>query len=229
MRDEETCDAAYRSVAPKVTRVTAPLDLSAPRLVLASASPRRLMLLRQIGLEPHGIVSTEIDERPRPQELPGDYASRLAREKAEAARSSGVVKGVPPPFCILAADTVVAVGRRILPKAQTERDVRSCLALMSGRRHRVITALCVATDQGDVRLRGVVSAVRFKRLSKWEIDRYCDGGEGLGKAGGYAIQGMAAAFVPWLSGSYSNIVGLPLYETAQLLGSFGLRPGPARS
>lgn len=204
-----------------------PLESLPPRLVLASASPRRLALLRQIGLEPAAIVSTEIDERPQSAELPLAHAERLAREKATAAVGSDALGTLAPPFVILAADTVVAAGRRILPKAKSDGDVRTCLAQLSGRRHRVITALCVLSDGGALRERVVTSTVRFKRLSDAEIDHYCDGGEGLGKAGGYAIQGAAAAFVPWLSGSYSNIVGLPLYETAQLLGSFGFILGPA--
>jgi septum formation protein len=177
-------------------------------LVLASASPRRLELLAQIGIIPEHVVAPAVDETPLRHELPRDYARRIARLKA-AAVTGGVV---------LAADTVVAAGRRILPKAETEAEARSCLAILSGRRHRVLTAVVVATASGERRERLVESVVTFGRLSPGEIEAYIAGGEWRGKAGGYAIQGQAARFIRFLSGSYSGVVGLPLFETAQLLG-----------
>lgn len=186
-----------------------------PRLVLASASPRRLALLRQIGLEPDEIRAAEIDESPLKQELPRDLARRLARQKAEAAGEGGA------PCFLLAADTVVAVGRRILPKAETEEQARACLALLSGRAHRVYTGLALTTPAGKVRERLIETRVKFKRLSEPELASYLASGEWHGKAGGYAIQGLAAAFVLSIVGSYSSVVGLPLYETAALLGGEG--------
>ncbi|MES1159064.1 MAG: Maf family nucleotide pyrophosphatase [Terricaulis silvestris] len=187
--------------------------MNAPRLVLASASPRRLALLRQIGFVPDDVISTDIDETPLKGETPRDHAVRLARAKAEAAKQLGVL--------ILGADTVVAVGRRILPKAETEADARACLALLSGRTHRVFTAVCVVA--GDLaRERVMETRVAFKRLSKAEVDAYIASGEWQGKAGGYAVQGRAGRFVSGIIGSYSAVVGLPLYETANLLESFGL-------
>jgi septum formation protein len=187
------------------------------RLVLASASPRRLELLRQIGIEPAAIAPPDIDEQPRPRELPAPHAERLAQAKADAvaAREQGAF--------ILAADTVVAVGRRILPKAEDEKTARACLALLSGRRHLVHGAIAVIAPDGTRRRRLVRSAVRFKRLSEAEIGDYLAGGEWRGKAGGYAIQGRAAMLVHDLNGSYSNVVGLALYETAQLLQGLGFR------
>lgn len=183
-----------------------------PRLVLASASPRRLALLAQIGLTPDEVVVTEIDETPLKGELPRGHAVRLAREKAEAANAVGV---------ILAADTVVGVGRRILPKTETESEARTCLALLSGRAHRVFTG--VAVRQSDVvRERLVETRVTFKRLTPQEIDAYIDSGEWQGKAGGYAAQGLAARYISDVSGSFSSVVGLPLHETANLLASFGI-------
>lgn len=180
-------------------------------LVLASASPRRLELLRQIGLVPDLVVATEIDETPRPRELPRALALRLARAKAEAAAA------LYPGSRVLGADTVVGLGRRILPKAETEAEARACLEKLSGRRHRVHTAICLVTPGRAPRLRLGESIVAFKRLSTAEIDAYLATGEWRGKAGGYAIQGRAAAFIRFLSGSHSSVVGLPLYETAQLL------------
>ena len=186
-------------------------------LVLASASPRRLDLLAQIGIVPDRVVSPEIDETPARAELPCAYALRLARAKAAA--------GVAPGCLVLAADTVVAAGRRILPKAETEADARRCLALLSGRRHRVLTAVVLTTPDGGRSERLVASVVAFARLTAPQLDAYLAGREWQGKAGGYAIQGQAAAFVRFLSGSYSNVVGLPLFETAQLLRGVGwLRP-----
>jgi septum formation protein len=189
----------------------APIPPPIPRLVLASASPRRLDLLRQVGLEPAAIDPADIDEAPHPRELPRAYALRMARTKLEAVacRHPGAV--------ILAADSVVACGRRILPKAETEQQARSCLGLLSGRRHRVLGGIAVGRANGGVRTRLVETVVRFKRLEAAEVDDYLRCGEWRGKAGGYAIQGRAARFVSFLSGSYSNVVGLPLFETVTLL------------
>jgi septum formation protein len=185
------------------------------RLVLASASPRRLDLLRQIGIEPDLVDPADIDETPLRDELPRLYAARLARAKAETVRLRH------PDALILAADTVVACGRRILGKPDDERAARAFLTLLSGRRHRVIGAIAVMHPNGNISSREVVSRALFKRLTKSEIAAYLATGEWQGKAGGYAIQGRAAAFVAWMAGSYSNIVGLPLYETAQLLTGHG--------
>ena len=179
-------------------------------LVLASASPRRLDLLRQVGLEPDEIDPADTDETPWPRELPRAYALRMAEAKLAAVmpRHAGAL--------VLAADSVVAVGRRILPKAESEAEAQECLALLSGRRHKVLGGVAVGRA-GKVRTRLVETAVRFKRLEKAEIEAYVQSGEWRGKAGGYAIQGRAAAFVAFLSGSYSNVVGLPLFETAAML------------
>ena len=180
-------------------------------LVLASASPRRIDLLRQIGIEPALVDPADLDETPLHGEAPRDYALRMARAKLDsvAARHPGKL--------VLAADSVVAVGRRILPKAETEQDARRCLALMSGRRHRVLGGVAVGRVPGTVHVRLVETAVRFKRLEASEVEEYIASGEWKGKAGGYAIQGLAARYVSFVSGSYSNVVGLPLHETAQLL------------
>lgn len=185
------------------------------RLVLASASPRRVDLLRQIAVEPAEVDPADIDESPRRGELPVPHAARLAVEKARAVapRHRGCM--------VLGADTVVACGRRILPKAETETDARFCLELLSGRRHRVHGAICVIGPDGTERSRMATTLVTFKRLHPDEIDCYLASGEWRGKAGGYAIQGLAAAFVRALSGSYSNVVGLPLFETAGLLKGLG--------
>ena len=182
-----------------------------PPLVLASASPRRLDLLRQVGREPAEIDPADIDESPLARELPRAYALRMATAKLAAVvpRHRHAV--------VLAADSVVVCGRRILPKAETVEEARSCLDLLSGRRHRVLGGLAVASPDGRVRSRLVETVVRFKRLEAAEIGAYLESGEWQGKAGGYAIQGRAAAFVAFLSGSYSNVVGLPLFETEQLL------------
>jgi nucleoside triphosphate pyrophosphatase len=187
------------------------LAASIPPLVLASASPRRLELLRQVGLEPAEIDPADIDESPGAGELPRAYAVRMARAKlaAVACRHPGAI--------VLAADSVVACGRRILPKAETEAEARACLALLSGRRHRVLGGLAVGRPDGTVRTRLVETVVRFKRLKAAEIDDYLQSGEWRGKAGGYAIQGRAARFVAFVSGSYSNVVGLPLFEAVSLL------------
>ncbi len=181
--------------------------------VLASASPRRLDLLRQVGLEPATIDPADIDETPAPREVPRAYALRMARGKLEA------VLPRHPGQVVLAADSVVVCGRRILPKAETVEDARLCLDLLSGRRHRVLGGVAIAGPDGRVRTRLVETMVRFKRLERSEADAYVEDGEWRGKAGGYAIQGKAAAFVAFISGSYSNVVGLPLFETVGLMRS----------
>jgi len=184
-----------------------------PPLVLASASPRRLELLRQIGIEPAAVDPPDTDETPRRDEAPRAYAERMARAKLD------VVAPRHPAVLVLAADSVVAVGRRILPKAETRDQARDCLTLLSGRRHKVVGGLALGVPGGKVRTRLVETVVRFKRLEPSEIDAYLASGEWQGKAGGYAIQGRAAAFVAFISGSYSNVVGLPLFETITLLRS----------
>ncbi len=189
--------------------------MTAPLLVLASVSPRRLDLLRQIGIEPDRIDPADIDETPLRNELPALHALRLAREKA--------LRVIPrhPGCFVLAADTVVACGRRILPKPADPDTARRCLELLSGRRHKVHSGVALVDPNGRLSLRRVDSQVAFKRLSPQEIAAYLKSGEWHGKAGGYAIQGRAAALIRFISGSYSNIVGLPLFETAQLLAGRG--------
>ena len=187
---------------------------SAARLVLASASPRRRDLLAQIGLTPI-TDAAEIDETPRPRELPAVLARRLARAKAMP------VAARHPDAAVLAADTVVACGRRVLPKAETEAEARSCLQLLSGRRHRVYGGICLVGPDGRIAERVIDTAVIFRRLTDLDIARYLESGEWLGKAGGYAIQGRAAAFVRSLGGSYTNVVGLDLYTVAALLRGIG--------
>ncbi|MGV6849974.1 MAG: Maf family protein [Marinibacterium sp.] len=183
------------------------------RLILGSASPRRRELLAQLGVTPDAIRPPEIDETPGKSELPRPYCQRMAREKARA-----VVAG--PEDIVLCADTTVAVGRRILGKPADADEARAFLQMLSGRRHKVITA--IALKQGDkVRQRDVVSVVRMKRLSGLETDSYLATGDWRGKAGGYGIQGPAGAFIPWISGSFTGIVGLPLAETAGLLQAAG--------
>lgn len=179
------------------------------RLILASASPRRLALLAQIGVTPDDVIATDIDETPLKKETPRNLALRLARAKAEAVNAKDAR--------VLAADTVVAVGRRVLPKAETEAEARTCLALLSGRGHRVYTGVALR-GVNSVRQRLVETRVTFKVLSSTEVDAYIASGEWKGKAGGYAAQGLAGRFITNIIGSYSNIVGLPLYETANLLG-----------
>ncbi len=178
--------------------------------ILASASPRRLDLLRQIGITPSAVHPADIDETPLKKELPEAYAIRVAKAKALA------VSGATPGEMVLAADTVVYRGRKILPKAETEDAARKCLTILSGGRHRVGTAVAISAGR-LVKMRFVVSQVCFKRLSAGEIEDYIASGEWRGKAGGYAIQGKAAKFIRFISGSYSNVVGLPLYETGLLL------------
>ena len=186
-------------------------------LVLASASPRRLDLLRQIGVMPARVDPAALDETPLPRELPRAYALRMAKAKlaAVACRHPGAV--------VLAADSVVACGRRILPKAEDRETARRCLALLSGRRHRVLGAVEVAGPDGRRLRRLVTTSVAFKRLSPREIDGYLASEEWHGKAGGYAIQGLAAAFIPWINGSYPNVVGLPLAEVWAMLQGLGFQ------
>jgi len=194
-----------------------PLRGPGPPLVLASASPRRLQLLHQVGVTPADIDPAEVDETPLRRELPPHYARRVALDKLAT-----VALRHPGAF-LLAADTVVAVGRRILPKPADEAEARFCLALLSGRRHRVLGAVAVQAPDGRRADTLVTTAVVFKRLSAEEIRRYIEGGEWRGKAGGYAIQGAAAAFIPKIIGSYPNVVGLPLVETCNLLTGLGYR------
>jgi septum formation protein len=187
------------------------------RLILASASPRRLDLLARIGVVPDAVVPAEIDETPLRGELPIPYAKRIAAAKASAIAERGAL--------VLAADTVVAAGRRILPKTETEAEARAALALLSGRRHRVHSAVTLIDAQGKPRHRLASSIVTFKRLGEEEMAAYLASGEWLGKAGGYAIQGRAEALIRMLSGSWSNVVGLPLYETRALLRAAGYQLG----
>jgi septum formation protein len=191
-----------------------------PPLVLASASPRRLDLLARIGIRPDLVLPAAIDEAPLRHELPRQHAARLAAAKAEA-----VLPLAPPGALVLAADTVVGVGRRILGKPADAAEARRFLALLSGRRHRVTTAVVLRRADAPAATRQVETALAFQRLTDQQIDAYLDSGEWQGKAGGYAIQGRAEMFVRFLSGSWSNVVGLPLFETAQLLRGAGwLRP-----
>lgn len=185
--------------------------MAAPALILASASPRRLDLLGQIGIVPAHVVPADIDETPRKNETPAAYAKRISSEKAAK------IAILYPQDIVLAADTVVALGRRILPKAENRDQAATCLKLMSGRRHRVMTAVSLACAQAPLKTRLVTSIVQFKRLAEDEVSAYLNSEDWKGKAGGYAIQGQAAPFIPFISGSYSNIVGLPLHETAALL------------
>ncbi len=191
--------------------------MTAPRLILASASPRRRELLARLGVTPDAIAPADIDETPFEAELPRDYAKRMAREKALAAASDEAH--------VLAGDTVVAAGRRILPKAEDEATARRCLELLSGRRHNVLSAIALRAPDGTLREKLSETAVKFKRLSTEEIDAYIASGEWDGKAGGYAIQGAAEGLVSWLQGSHSGVVGLPLYETRILLKSAGFPLG----
>ena len=185
------------------------------QLILASASPRRLSLLAQINVAPDAVQPADIDERPQKHELPRPHAVRLAHEKAQAIFTTN------PDALVLGADTVVARGRRILPKAEDAGTAHQCLTLLSGETHRVYGGVAIIGPNGVAVKRVVLTSVAFKRLSKQELNRYIDSEEWRGKAGGYAIQGAAAAFVRKINGSYSNIVGLPLFETAQLLHGLG--------
>jgi len=192
-----------------------------PKLVLASGSPRRLALINQAGVEPDSLEPAEIDETPERGELPRTLAVRLAREKAlkaqERIRAREDLRGA----FILAADTVVAVGRRIMPKPELLEEAASCLRLLSGRTHRVYSGVCLVTPNDSVKTRLVETRVRFKRLSDQDIESYLASGEWRNKAGGYAIQGLAGTFVVKLVGSYTNVVGLPLYESIALLAGEG--------
>jgi septum formation protein len=215
--------------APDIARAAAPAaadatgDSRTPEraLVLASASPRRVQLLHQVGVVPAATDPAELDETPARGETPRVYAARMARSKAEA-----VARRHPGRF-VLAADTVVAAGRRILDKPADADEARRRLEMLSGRRHRVYGGVCLVAPDGRAAERVVQTIVRFKRLHRDEIAGYVAGGEWQGKAGGYAIQGAAAAFVPWINGSYSNVVGLPVTETLALLDGLGLVRPPA--
>jgi septum formation protein len=187
------------------------------KLVLASASPRRRELLSRLGVTPDAVVAADIDETPGKDELPRGHAIRLAAEKARAASV------LAPDAIVLAGDTVVGVGRRILPKAEDEATARRCLELLSGRRHRVYSAVAVLSPDGSLREALSETILRFKRLSASEINAYVAGGKWHGKAGGYAIQGQAEAFCVWLSGSHSGVMGLPLFETRRLLLAAGIQ------
>jgi septum formation protein len=192
-----------------------------PKFVLASGSPRRLTLINQAGIEPDALRPADVDEVPKKGELPRACANRLARAKAEVAlavvRDDSDLQGA----FILAADTVVAVGRRILPKAELLDEAAQCLRLLSGRNHRVYTAICLVTPKEGFRQRLVETRVRFKRLSPDDIEAYLASGEWRGKAGGYAAQGLAGTFIVKIVGSYSSVVGLPLYETMTMLAGEG--------
>ena len=185
-------------------------------LTLASASPRRRELLARLGLAPDAVTPADIDETPLKGELPRAYALRMGREKALAVTAPGFV---------LAGDTVVAVGRRILPKTETEAEARACLELMSGRRHQVLSSVVLRAPDGTLRERLNETVVRFKRLSSEEIEAYLTGGEWQGKAGGYAIQGAAEGLIEWIHGSHSGVMGLPLHETRTLLKAAGFPLG----
>ena len=187
------------------------------KLILASGSPRRLALLAQIGVEPDRVMPVTVDETPKKNELPRNLAKRLAEEKAAAAVALAKTDGDLAGSLIIAADTVVSVGRRILDKAESIDEAAACLRLLSGRAHRVHTGVAMVNAGGQLRRRLVETRVRFKRLSREDVDAYLASGEWRGKAGGYAVQGIAGAFVVKLTGSYSNVVGLPLYETMSLL------------
>jgi len=192
-----------------------------PKFVLASGSPRRLSLINQAGIEPDALRPADIDEIPKKGELPRACANRLARAKAEAALATVRTDEELAGSFIVAADTVVAVGRRILPKAELLDEAAQCLRLLSGRNHRVYTGVCLVTPKQAFRQRLVETRVRFKRLSDDDIEAYLASGEWRGKAGGYAAQGIAGAFMIKIVGSYSNVVGLPLYETMSLLAGEG--------
>jgi len=190
--------------------------------VLASASPRRFQLLDQIGLRPDEVIAADVDETPRPRELPRLYVERLAREKAAIVRAR-LPEAVSAKAIVLGADTVVACGRRILPKAEDDATVTKCLKMLSGRRHEVLTSIALIDAAGVLRTRTVSTKVSFRRLDDSEIASYVRNGEGLGKAGGYAVQGRAAVFARAINGSYTNVVGLPLTETHALLTACGLQ------
>ena len=187
------------------------------KLVLASASPRRLALIEQVGICPDLLNPVDIDETPQKRESPRGLSLRLAREKAQAARNAPLVRNLGEDVFILAADTAVSVGRRVVDKPQSADEARDALQLLSGRSHRVFTSIALISPDGKERSRVVDTKVRLKRLTRADVDAYLMSDEWRGKAGGYAIQGRAAAFVRWISGSYSCVVGLPLHETVQML------------
>jgi septum formation protein len=193
------------------------------KLVLASGSPRRIELLGQAGVEPDRVLPADVDETPLRAEHPRSLAKRLSRAKADKALESLRTEPDFSPCFVLSADTVVAVGRRILPKAELIDEASNCLKLLSGRSHRVYSGVCLITPDGKVRQRLVETRVRFKRLAREELDAYLASGEWRGKAGGYAVQGLAGSFVVKLVGSYTSVVGLPLYETVGLLTAEGYR------
>lgn len=197
-------------------------NLAPQRIILASASPRRFQLLEQIGITPDDVIATSIDETPGLRERPRLYVERMAREKAAAARHAVAHESSRADGVIIAADTVVSLGSRILPKTEIVEDAAACLRMLSGRAHRVYTSVVVQLPSGRQGQRLVEARVRFKRISAEEIDAYLASGEWRGKAGGYAIQGIAGGFVTKLVGSYSAVVGLPLYETGALLNGLGV-------
>ena len=207
-------------ISPRAASTT-DLDKMPPPLVLASESPRRVALLAQAGITPDAILPAAIDETPLRGELPRLHALRLAAAKARAAAAEW--NGAPA--FILAADTVVACGRCILPKAADDAEVRACLKMLSGRRHQVLTAIALLTPTGALRTKVALTRVSLLRLSADDIERYVEGREGVGKAGGYAIQGRAETFVKEINGAYSNVVGLPLALTVALLAGNGWRAG----
>jgi septum formation protein len=209
---------------PAIAALSGATSNAAPargRLVLASASPRRLALLQQVGIEPAALIPTDLDETPRKSEAPRTLALRLAAEKAEAAFKIAKQRPELADAYVLGADTVVAVGRRILPKCELTDEAAQCLRLLSGRAHRVYTGVTLITPKGARRHKLVETRVRFKRLSRQEIEAYLAHGEWSGKAGGYAVQGLAGCFVAKIIGSYSAVVGLPLQETVALLAGEG--------
>jgi septum formation protein len=212
---------AARSASARSKRPEARLEKWRPKLVLASASPRRFALLQQAGIEADELLPADIDETPERNEKPRDYVRRLARAKAEAALALVKRREDLKGAYIVAADTVVAVGRRMLPKAEILDEAAACLRLLSGRTHRVYTAVIAVTPKEAFRERVVETRLRFKNLSRDEMESYLASGEWRGKAGGYAIQGLAGSFAVKLVGSYSNVVGLPLYETVSLLAGEG--------
>ena len=227
MNERQTQEgAAAEEGAPQTTEATATQageerQPEQPVLILASASPRRLALMEQIGLRPDLLCPVDIDETPKRRESPRDYVRRMAYQKLEAAKAMPQVKEIFAPRYLLTADTVVAVGRRILGKAADVEQASAHLKLLSGRSHRVFTAVCLLTPGGKLRKRLVDTKVRFKRLSGAEIDAYLASDEWRGKAGSYAIQGLASAFVRHINGSYASVVGLPTHEVMQLLAGNG--------